>query len=285
MPSRSSSREPTYARLEPHTTHISSSKILKKWKFLPPPSQDRVKALLLALKAESHSSHRNANIKSTSKKLDLSDAEHEAVVNDLVSRLCTRIPRMPFPPTRGAASEKASEIDFDFEATLDRISKLEAELNMNVESAKVLREQVKIEEAMLRRDREEYKQLEDGVRSERALARRQEGRLHAIARDVEIDADGETDNFESRDLDQNRLRWQTRSRTKKPALTNEEVGGDEKLAPLVKQLRSHLSSMSTNTAGMTPVRDALEDAEGALSAFAWKGLNREGYEKVVGLRS
>ena len=205
---------------------------------------------------------------------------------------------MPFPPRPNSASEAkgAEGGDFDFEGTLDRINMLEGELSVNVESSKVLREQIKREEAMLKHDKEEYRRLEEGVRSERGLARTQEGRLHSIARGVEVDEDqhGESGRFgnereriEEHQMEESGQSWQTR-RTRKQktdALTTAEVENDPHLAPLVKQLRSHLGSMQNNTASLKPVKEALEDAEGALSSFAWKSLRREQYEKVVGLNT
>ena len=59
---------------------------------------------------------------------------------------------------------------------------------------------------------------------------------------------------------------------------------DEELKVLATQLRSHLGSMAGNTASLKGVAKELKSAESAIAAFAWKGMGKEQYERVVGLR-
>jgi len=49
----STSSQPAFAALEPRVRHISETTIRKKWKRLPPSSQDKVKQVLLSLKRQS----------------------------------------------------------------------------------------------------------------------------------------------------------------------------------------------------------------------------------------
>ncbi|RMZ79402.1 hypothetical protein DV738_g3331, partial [Chaetothyriales sp. CBS 135597] len=69
-------------------------------------------------------------------------------------------------------------LDLDFEATLDRIQQLEADLAEVVQSSKLVREQIRREEAAAARDREAYRVLEAGARSEQGLAREQARKVH-----------------------------------------------------------------------------------------------------------
>ncbi|RMZ91871.1 hypothetical protein DV736_g911, partial [Chaetothyriales sp. CBS 134916] len=189
---------------------------------------------------------------------------------------------MPFPRHHNnqstAAGGSSYEADFDFEATLDRIQRLEAELAETMESSKLLREQIRREEAAVGADREEYKILEAGARSEQSLAREQARKLHPVAREADMDADeDEVERFdfdldEDHDQDQEEeeragwsgeagvgaVRWMVQTQKQKTSgsssraggLTKSEIEQDEQLKMLVVQLRRHVNSIARNTAGL-----------------------------------
>ncbi|RMZ78033.1 hypothetical protein DV737_g4110, partial [Chaetothyriales sp. CBS 132003] len=259
-----SSKASGYASLQPHTAHVSRARIQKTWRPLPQPTQERVKQLLLSLQKD------------------------EQAVGEVVDKLIRRIPRMPFPRQHNKnkstpADGSSYEADFDFEATLDRIQRLEAELAETMEASKLLREHIRREEAAAAADREEYKVLEAGARSEQSLAREQARKLHPIARAVDMDAEAHTDDgMESFEYDYGRgqegedygegrtdsaaRKWTARARQQKVragGLNKSEIEQDEQLKRLVAQLRRHVNSIARNTAGLARVSDALDDAEQA----------------------
>ena len=113
--------------------------------------------------------------------------------------------------------------------------------------------------------------LEENVRNGRARGRREEGRLHALARGLGTDENGDLVGRREGSVDVDVDAVDGRKLDRKKAgvvLAAREVEGDERLAPLVKQLRSHLGSLQGNVGGLGPVRKALEDVEGAVMRFA-----------------
>ena len=126
---------------------------------------------------------------------------------------------------------------------------------------------------MLARDRRELGGLEENVRNGRAKARKEEGRLHGLARGVGTDGNGDLitqggrERGDDGDVDVIEGR-RTGGGNVGVVLGAKEVEGDERLAPLVEQLRSHLGSLQGNVGGLGPVRAALEDAEGAVMRFS-----------------
>ena len=204
---------------------------------------------------------------------------------------------MPFPehaskPSQGTgrAGGKQSDLDWDFEGTLDRIGKLEGDLSMNMQSAKLLREENRREEASLKRDKEEYERLVESARGQKETGRRQSSRLHPIAQRVaEAEDDEEHKEDEhvgqrvANEADDAGSSWRQKKKARKIALTNEEISKDPKLDALVKQLRPHLASMQGNVAGLEGLRKELDPASQAVREMAWKMLPEWQYRKVVGL--
>ena len=106
------------------------------------------------------------------------------------------------------------------------------------------------------------------MRQGRARARKEGGRLHGLARGVGTDGNGDlVGRVVDGDVDVIGGRREGGGKLG-VVLGAKEVEGDERLAPLVKQLRSHLGSLQGNVGGLGPVRAALEDVEGAVMRFA-----------------
>ena len=133
----------------------------------------------------------------------------------------------------------------------------------------------------MKRDRGELRGLEEGVRRGREGAARQRRELHPIARDMLADeeVDGETGSggmggVQDEDMMDSLVPTAARTRQRKThmALTNESIEKDEDLAPLVKQLRSHLGSMQSNVAGLKDLTQVMDSAESTLLRFNAKAL-------------
>lgn len=225
----------------------------------------------------------NSRLKET-----LENEDWEQCVDDAVEELIRRLPRMPFPPQHFSAktsatkaTTSATDLDFSLERILERTSTLRATLSSNNQSIKLLQAQIKREERALKRDKVELRGLEEGVRRGREVAARQRRDLHPLARDL-ITADDDDDGGrrlgaakmgmskeDNEEMMASLIPTAARSRRKKThvALTNEVIEKDEDLAPLVKQLRSHLGSMQSNVAGLKKLRHTMDSAESMLMRF------------------
>ena len=287
-----STSQPEYATLAPRNVNVSRSKILKKWKPLPQQTQDRIRGVLSDVKNESKARRRkalprNVNGKNTTREI-LSEEEWEVIVDDLVAKLISRLPRMPFPPIKATKSSSSApstatctdlSLNFSLEPLVIRTSYLRSILSSTQQSSKLLQAQIKREEAELKRDMAELKTLEEGVRRGRESAARQSKSLHPITRPLEHqDASHIQDSRTAVDGgfnyydDDNETMLDTlilttaRTRTKKKhiSLTASTLEEDPDLAPLVKQLRSHLNSMQSNVSSLQPVKRDLARVEGDL---------------------
>ena len=69
---------------------------------------------------------------------------------------------MVFPTT-------TQEHDFDYEATLHRVSRIEDQLTSSINSINLLRAQIKKEESLLVEDEEEVEHLQESTKSNEAL--------------------------------------------------------------------------------------------------------------------
>jgi kinetochore protein Fta7 len=282
-PSNSVESTKPYAHLSTHTTHIPASRILKTWRPLPSTTQDRIKSLLLSVKHDSKARRRKPAFKTLSKKAvtdALSDEDWEIVVDEVVEKLVKKLPRMPFPAvyskkksTKGGKG--ASAEDFNLETLLGRNAGLKATSSSNLGSAKLLRAQIRREERALKRDREELKGLQEGVR--RASEGNGQRGLHEVVGRMDRQEEKRMQNGErgreGMDEEEDIIgvlqpTQATRpSRGGKVVLMIEDVENDPELAPLVKQLRSHLMSMRGNVAGLKDMRTELGRAEDALRLF------------------
>jgi kinetochore protein Fta7 len=208
----------------------------------------------------------------------LSDEDWEIVVDDVVEKLVKRLPRMPFPPaysktSKSGKSKGVGAEEFNLETLLGRNAGLRATSSSNMGSAKLLRAQIRREERALKRDRGELKGLSEGVR--RAREGNGQRGLHEIVarmdrREEERMERGEVEQgFHEEDDEIGLVPTQAtrRRREGRVMLTSEDVNDDPDLAPLIKQLRSHLTSMRGNVAGLKDMRTELGRAEDALRLF------------------
>ncbi|KPI35618.1 uncharacterized protein AB675_4804 [Cyphellophora attinorum] len=277
-----------YPRLSPRTLSIPASRVRKSWKPLPTNTQDRIKTLLLAIQSEplaslqdegpAHKRRRgNATWKLPS---TVEDDDYTTATTKLITNLTKAVPKMTFPPPRSSsarnsrktssiAQQQPSDIDFSLEATLNRTQTLQHQLTQATQSAKLLRMQIRREEADLRRDRAELSTLETNSRAAETEGRRQEreGRVHPLARDVD-DEESKAENTDDDNDEGIHAQANTaRSRTKDAIdgsellLGSEEVEADADLQALTKGLRTHLASMRTNTQSLGRVRKELRRAK------------------------
>lgn len=220
------------------------------------------------------------------------------------SRLLSRLPRMPFPPTNGsrakskAAATGAADDSFDLSATLHRITTLQAELTMNTQSANLLRMQIKREQTALRRDRAELAQLESALRSSQTLRRKREKGLHPLARDLDNQSETETTSIErmtaiagigiGRDVSRRESADGGRSlsdyTSARISCLDVENQPDLELHTLLRQLRNHLGSMQNNMACLNPVMAAMDDAKMELDRFALGTFDEEALRRICGLQ-
>lgn len=297
---------------------MSSSRVRKHWQPLSQPTQDRIRTLLLAIEASSQTAHQNRTNKSRNTtnpaKLPLTPDEYTEAITALTQKLLSRLPKMQFPSsnTRSAttaAAAAAQDIDFDYDATLHRTASLSANLTEATHSAKLLRASIRQEEADLKAERAELASLQENLKRSVNAQRDLEKRLHPLAKsldrsrraDEDIKPKTEPDSEDEEHIADATLGTARRRRrdhhhhcnhndTHDPAchpsalLSESAIASDERLQPLATQLRSHLASMAANANGLRGVAGELQAAEAALAAFAWRGLSRERYERVVGLR-
>ncbi|KIW65038.1 hypothetical protein PV04_07325 [Phialophora macrospora] len=288
--------------LEPRIKHIPQATIRKKWKPLPQSSQDKIHSILLNLKAKRSGGGGSARIppvgrpgaKHTTRtaavsKTAIAEAEYEKIVEDVASRLLSRLPRMPFPPASSSTSSKGTANgtdDFDLSSTLSRISALQAQLTCNVQAARLLTRQISREKAALKLDKKDLKTLEDGLRGSKEVRRRKERGLHPLARRGEgegigrehaaiigIDAAGPAEEMRPLSLSVAFPAATTASTESTLDLLGSADQADPEMNALLGQLHSHLLSMRNNTASLVPVVDAVEEAKAALEKFAARNLD------------
>ncbi|OCT48703.1 hypothetical protein CLCR_04932 [Cladophialophora carrionii] len=330
--SNASAHTHTRPTLEPRIKHIPQATIRKKWKPLPQSSQDKIHSILLNLKTKrSGGGGPNTRIPqvgksrardssrpdappragATASKTAIAEAEYAKIVEDVASRLLSRLPRMPFPPTlsggRGSSNHRNGNgaDDFDLSSTLARISTLQAQLTCNMQAARLLGRQVGREKAALKLDKKELKTLEDGLRGSRELRRRKERGLHPLAREG---GDGDGDKQTEREnaaimgikgsgaAEVRRLlalaltAATTAAESTESTVSSESALGvegtadpvDPDMSALLGQLRSHLQSMRNNTASLLPVVDAVDEAKVALEKFAARNLDEAAIRRLYG---
>jgi kinetochore protein Fta7 len=230
------------------------------------------------VKHDSKARRRKPGFRNVSKKAvtdALSDEDWEIVVDDIVEKLVGRLPRMPFPPaySKKKSSKSVGAEEFSLETLLGRNAGLKATSSSNLGSAKLLRAQIKREERALKRDREELRSLQDGVRRSREDGG-QKG-LHEIVSLMDKVEEERVERGEGRVVNEEEdmigvlqpTQATKRKREGRVVLTGQDVEDDPELVPLVKQLRSHLTSMRGNVAGLKDMRAELGRAEGALRLF------------------
>ncbi|ETN37311.1 uncharacterized protein HMPREF1541_08302 [Cyphellophora europaea CBS 101466] len=279
------------AHLSPQTLSVSSNRVLKTWRPLPTPTQDRIRTLLLAIQSQTQSarrsskaSGRNGKGPSNPNKLDLTDDDYDEMVQALVSKLVVRLPKMTFPAARSkansAAAAAAHDLDFDYEATLHRTAVLSAQLSEATQSSKLLRASIRKEEQNLRAEKAELDALAENLKRGTQAQRTQEKRLHPLARQLGGGRSAKVEDGEEGVADQ-MLGTARRRHVVEAPLGKAEIEGDADLEDLMKQLGSHLGSMATNTASLQGMRRELGRAEVAIRAFAWQRLGRDKYLRVM----
>lgn len=168
---------------------------------------------------------------------------------DLLIRLMQQVPRMLFPPS-------TNENDFDYEATLDRTSYLEDQLTANQQSIHLLRAQIGKEEKLLKADEEEAVRLDQAFKSNTAFRRQQSKSLHPISKTI---AGG---------LDDEQHKQRALASGKVDSQTNESSWAqDRDLQAILRQLRSHLGSMSNNISDVRQLDAEMQALHQDLSVF------------------
>ncbi|ETI26418.1 hypothetical protein G647_03195 [Cladophialophora carrionii CBS 160.54] len=324
--SDASAHSHTRPTLEPRIKHIPQATIRKKWKPLPQSSQDKIHSILSNLKTKrSGGGGPNARIPrvgkpsardssrpgappragATASKTAIAEAEYAKIVEDVASRLLSRLPRMPFPPTLSRSNSNGNAADdFDLSSTLARISTLQAQLTCNMQTSRLLGRQISREKAALKLDKKELKTLEDGLRGSRELTRRKERGLHPLAREGG-DGDGQTERENTVIMgikaagaaeDRRSLAWALTAATAAATAAAESMDSTESalgledtadpvdpgMSVLLGQLRSHLLSMRNNTASLLPVVDAVDEAQVALEKFAARNLDEAAIRQLYG---
>ncbi|KAK4946156.1 hypothetical protein LTR10_014667 [Elasticomyces elasticus] len=277
----SSSKRKHFATLEPRIKNISQATIQKKWKPLPTTSQDKIRQLLLNIKSKrSGSAARIPPISrartgktNTNSKTAIKEEEYEKIVEEVTDKLVSRLPRMPFPPTPTTTS--ADDTPFDLSNTLHRISSLQSQLTTNIQSAHLLRRQIKREQKALKQDRAELTALERGLKSSSELRRKKERGLHPIARQLDTNEDDGVEVDEIERINTIAGIYKSAGQPDPGSITTLNSDEDADLEPLLNQLRSHLLSMQNNVAGMKPVLAAVDETKMALDLFAARKLDPE----------
>lgn len=137
---------------------------------------------------------------------------------------------------------------------------------------------------MLAMDKQELEQLKQAMRSSEALRRKQDKNLHPLARRTQEDSQMDENNSHSNtELRGNEYDEATTERL--DSATFAALEEDERVNPLLQQLRSHLESMRNNTAEMKSVGQAVGHAQIALDDFTCRALDRDQYNAVYGLQA
>lgn len=174
-----------------------------------------------------------------------------------VRRLIDRLPKIPFPPG-------TEEQHFDYEASLNRMAKVEDQLNSNVHSMNLLRAQIQKEEALLKQDEHEAAVLEKAMRDNEVLRREQSRSLHVIARDIGMD----NTQRDSLSLD--------RGDAVRTMIDTSELLQDESMAPIMAQLQSHLGTMQHNFSELRDVKQAINEVSRELTIYEVARLRTSG---------
>ncbi|EXJ74412.1 uncharacterized protein A1O5_02708 [Cladophialophora psammophila CBS 110553] len=281
-----------WATLEPRVRQISQSAIRKKWRPLPASSQEKVRQILMNLKAKRSGAGGNGRIPPIGKSRNsakvqrkkataasIREEEYEKAVEEVADKLLARLPRMPFPHTN---TTTVDDSPFDLSATLARITTLQSQLTTNLQTQHLLRRQINREKLALKRDRAQLKMLEDGFKGSEALRRKKERGLHPLARDLhkeEESEDGAKAEEAREEIERvnniagicpapRKVSTMPRSKTSPSPTLSPDSGVDPELNSLLSQLRNHLLSMQNNTATMQPVLAAMDEAKIALDKFA-----------------
>ncbi|OAP63873.1 hypothetical protein AYL99_03100 [Fonsecaea erecta] len=306
-PSVSASSNPRagLATLEPRIKQVSQSTIRKKWRPLPASSQDKVRQIFLNLKTKRSGAGGNGRIPPIGKSRNnakgqrknataasIREEEYEKMIEEVADKLLARLPRMPFPQTHNTNTTTVDDSPFDLSATLTRIATLQSQLTTNLQSAHLLRRQIRREKLALKRDRAQLKTLEEGFKGSERLRRKKEQGLHPLARSMhrprgeDDDGDGDGDGVEARQREEiervnhvagiiirpannnNYNNKSVSSTSPTPTLSLDSENSDPEMNSLLGQLRSHLLSMQNNTATMQPVLAAMDEATTVLDKFA-----------------
>ncbi|OAL23571.1 hypothetical protein AYO20_10967 [Fonsecaea nubica] len=292
--SGSSSLSTGPATLEPRIKQVSQTTIRKKWRPLPPSSQEKVRQLFLNVKTRRSGAGGNGRIPPVGKMRNNDNAkmpkrnatmasvredEYEKAVEEVAEKLLARLPRMPFPQTNASTVDDSP---FDLSATLARIATLQSQLTTNLQSAQLLRRQINREKLALKRDRAQLKTLEEGFKSSEALRRKKERGLHPIAKNLHREEDEDEGGREAELREEvervnniagifpvnQRTSAMSESMTCSPPTLSPGSDDDPELSLLLDQLRSHLLSMQNNTASMLPVLAAMDETKVTLDKFA-----------------
>ncbi|KAK5088172.1 hypothetical protein LTS08_004769 [Lithohypha guttulata] len=216
-----------FARLEPRVKYVSEAAIRKQWKKLPASSHAPAREAIILAKEQSGSRKGETT----------ADKATDDFVKDVANRLLERLPRIPFPPG-------TDERYFDYEAILDRASKLEEQFTSNTHSANLLRAQIAKEEELLRQDEQEVTRLEQGLKDNELIRKEQARSLHPIARTLGESSSGVDLTAQTSGI--------------KSDIHLSELFQDEDLQPVLIQLLSHLDSIDENTEHIREVKRMID---------------------------
>ncbi|KAJ5702999.1 CENP-A-nucleosome distal centromere subunit CENP-Q [Penicillium malachiteum] len=231
-----------FAYLKPQIRRVPEKTIKSKWTTLPEPVQDKVREMFHALE-------RPVVMRQPNEKKRI---EAQSAVQAVVRNLGKRLPRMPFPPI-------TKDSNFDYESALDEHRTLEANLATVKDSSDLLRAEIAKEEALLANEKKALLQMDKNAKRAETERKRQTKNEHPVLRRLdELPQSSRTTEFALVDT--------------KPSQANlDELDDDPEIQRLMKQLHGHLTSMQTNTAPLSGLRDALVRSQAALDLF--NGVN------------
>ncbi|KAF2762129.1 Sec6-domain-containing protein [Pseudovirgaria hyperparasitica] len=241
-----------FPHLKPRTRYIPQSVVKSKWTHLSVSAQDQVKEIFKAAKWPVVASRKDEKHR----------REAEAILGQLVQRLETRLPNMPFPP-------KTKELHFDLEKLMERNRLLDGQLTASLHGVKLLEAEIEKEERALSHDRAVSEQLESKAKLAEQKHRQTGAKLHPLLRSSA--ATGDDDHPESI-----KVAFSTRIN----ATSIDET--DQDLVPLLDQLRNHLESMQANVAPIYGLRNTIAQAHCALTGVLSEHMDSEQFVSLPG---
>ncbi|KAF2666800.1 hypothetical protein BT63DRAFT_441857 [Microthyrium microscopicum] len=231
-PEPPTSREFSY--LKPTTKKISQDVISTEWNKLPDPAQKRIVEIMRAAKREVVNQSQNAK----------RAMEAEEVVEHLISRMSSRLGRLPMPPS-------SKEGSFNLEKLLEKKRNLDLQSTATLNSIKIIKAEIEREQDQLDAERERLEKLETDGESEERMWNEQ-------TKNLGLSLPLESSNDNDDDPDQIGLMEDSDS------IFDED---DPDLAPVLSELMNHLRSIRANTQQFEGVATALTTSSMAVNAM------------------
>lgn len=295
-----------YSTIHTTTKSIPQSTIEQKWLPLPSILQDKIKDLFSAIERPvltrfgyggngtgavgAAAGGKKTALVPGGAENERRRAEAQAATSAVVRRLSRKVPQMRFPADassagvrkKGNVQGKGAEWMWDLESVMGRYRELEGRLGTGLHSVKVLRAEVRREEALLEKERKELAELEKNARAMEKRRVKAGAKRHAILN--EIDFPTRPKDTEPTDADGQRFLEAKSTPDEKEQDEDLDLESllddDDEIAPLLTQLRSHLDSMRGNSAQIEGLVPALREARVGLEVLAWKKMEGEEYEMV-----